>query len=95
MREIKPETYEAEMSLEPSKENYPHFGISLNHLPEAKKWEIGETYYITLEIKQTHLDTFENKKTEGGHAGFDITGIEVVDDKSFKKTKNKELPDIE
>jgi len=59
-------------------ERYPHFGIDMKHLPEAKEWKVGETYYIALQIRQTGI---EMRKMEGGeemgHASFEITGIEV------------------
>lgn len=34
---------------------YPNFRIELVHLPEAKKWEIGEEYTITLKLKMTGI----------------------------------------
>ncbi len=91
MRKIKPEKIEkAEATLDAPREYYPHLGISLEHLPEARDWKIGETYCVTLEVKQTGLEIHESKHGKGGHASFDITGIEVE-----KKAKSREeLPDI-
>lgn len=34
---------------------YPNFRIELVHLPEAKKWEIGKEYTISLKLKMTGL----------------------------------------
>lgn len=73
----------------PPREVYPHFSISTEHLPEAKKWKIGETYYVLLELKQTDLSIHSNKEEEHGHAGFEITGVEV---QKGKKKDYKELP---
>jgi hypothetical protein len=93
MRKIKPQKIErAEVSLEPAREIFPHFGISLEHLPEAKKWKVGETYYVALELKQTDLSVHSRKEEEHGHVGFEITGLEVL--KGYKKDA-KELPDKE
>jgi len=38
-----------------SKPIYPSFRIELIHLPEAKKWEIGKEYKITLKLKMTGI----------------------------------------
>lgn len=80
-RKIKPEKMEKIMAMESPKENYPHFGISLMHLPEAKDWEIGKEYNISLKLKQTSMDMHKNKEgKEMGNAGFDIVGIKVYNE---------------
>lgn len=48
---------------------YPHFGINAEHLPEAKSWEIGKEYDVTLRLKQTGINVH--------HAEFEIRGIQV------------------
>ena len=55
-----------------SKKVFPTFRIELVHLPEAKKWEIGHEYTITLKLKQTgiSISKFQND------AEFDIIGID-------------------
>ena len=77
MRKIKPMKMGMDM-VEPSKPMYPHFSIETEHLPEAKKWEIGKTYYVTLELKQKDMMLHKEGDKEMGHVGFDVTGIEVV-----------------
>ena len=55
----------------------PHFGISIEHLPEAKEWKIGKTYKVTLKIKQTGISMHKGSDgKEMGHADFEVMGIE-------------------
>lgn len=96
MRKIKPHVIKREgvRSLDEAMptEIYPHFGISTEHLPEAKKWKIGETYYVLLEVKMTDLSIHSHKEEEHGNAGFEITGLEIEKE---RKENYKELPDKE
>ena len=58
MRKIKPKKSEGMMATskkESSQPIWPSFRIELTHLPEAKKWEIGEEYEIGLKVKMTGL----------------------------------------
>lgn len=89
MRKITPKTIGKEMSLEEPTKIFPRFDISLEYLPEAKKWEVGETYKVTLHIKQTDVHMMDK---EEGHVGFDIVAIEA---KGKAKKSDKELPDLE
>ena len=69
---IKPTDHGMEIPI--SRESYPYFSIDLKHLPEAKKWEIGKTYEIALQIKQTGIHQIEGT----GDAQFEIHGIKVL-----------------
>jgi hypothetical protein len=89
MKKIKPVKYEG-MGVEVAEEHYPSFRIDLEHLPEAKQWEIGKTYNVLLELKQKSIEVSKYDGKEMGSAGFDITGIEV----QKKKADYKELPDM-
>ncbi len=60
---------------------YPHFGIDMEHLPEAKKWDLKKKYKISLEIEMTGKSINEREERENGYADFDITGIEVLNPK--------------
>ena len=93
IRKIKPRKIGNELSLDEPRLVFPSFHIELEHLPEAKKWEIGVTYHIALEIKQTSIEVSENKDgEERGHVGFDITGIEVLKNTKHNSS-HKKLPD--
>jgi len=92
MRKIKPKKAKEEMTLREPRLIYPSFYIGIEHLPEAKQWKIGNTYYLTLEVKQTGLSLHKDKnEKERGDANFDITGIEILK----KRKNNKELPSRE
>lgn len=79
------------IGLTEASEHYPMFHIDIKHLPEAKKWEIGKTYKILLEVKQKSIEVSKYEGKEHGSAGFDITGIEVQPE---KKSDYKELLDM-
>lgn len=51
---------------------FPRFRIELVHLPEAKKWDIGKEYTVTLKLKMTgiSISRFQND------AEFDIVAID-------------------
>lgn len=73
----------------PSKEIYPRFSVELEHLPEARDWEIGEKYYISLELEMTGLSIGEDYSS----ASFEIKGIRV-DSKIWEMSK-KEFEDYQ
>lgn len=65
-----------EMAM-PSKDKkmYPHVSFSTKDLPEAKKWEIGQTYKVELTITQTGWSIHEGSD---GRAEFDIKAIRIT-----------------
>ena len=80
MRKIKPEeekymesspvTGYPKKGKEPVK-TYPRLRLEHKFFPEAKKWEVGKTYRVELELKMTGLSIakFQNDSE------FDITGF--------------------
>ncbi len=76
MRKVKPQSNDDRFGIASSKhdkeKSFPRFHIGLEHLPEAKKWEIGKEYLVTLKLKQTgiSISKFDNS------ADFDIIGID-------------------
>lgn len=73
LKKVKPESHDGDM-IKANEKFYPTVQFDFQTLPEAKKWEVGKTYRIELDIKQTSLH--ENK--HGGGAGFEIRGIKVL-----------------
>lgn len=74
-----------EMAMGPSqKKMYPHVSFSIKDLPEAKNWDIGQTYKVELTITQTGLSIHEGSD---GRAEFDIKAVRVTDNPGHK---NKE-----
>lgn len=91
MRSIQPEKMSEmkEMTEGPARKIYPHFGIGLKHLPEAKKWDLEKKYVVTLELTMTGKSINERMGREDGYADFDITGIEVQSKKKDFKVLYK------
>lgn len=61
---------------------YPRLRLEHKFFPEAKKWEVGKTYKVELELKMTGLSIskFQNDSE------FDIVGF---DDESKEPVENK------
>lgn len=54
----------------------PSFSIDHKTLPEAKDWEVGKTYEVSLQLKLVAMDISEN----GGNSRFEIKGASVEDE---------------
>ncbi len=89
MREIKGKKMGGEMPMTKSESSmlmFPHFSINTEILPEAKDWEVGKTYDITLRVKQMSISMHEHAgDKEKGDAGFDIVGINPIGEVKNKK----------
>ena len=85
-RIIKPKERKENLEM-PRKEIYPRFSIGLEHLPEAKKWEIGKEYILGLKLEMTGITIEENYS----NVSFEVKAIEAeksVKDMSKKAFKN-------
>lgn len=77
MREIKPkmsgDTLEAMPAKMEKKPIYPTIRIDLTHLPEAKKWKVGDMYDMKLHLKMVGLSQsrFQNESE------YEIHGIDT------------------
>lgn len=62
---------------------YPRFRIDLEHLPEAKKWRVGEEYEISMRVKMMGLSIsrFDNS------VEFDIKEIETGEVEGLEEEK--------
>ena len=84
MRKIEPKKYEgitntpAKVSEKPV---YPNFRIELVHLPEAKKWEIGDEYTVILKLKMTGISISRYQND----AEFDIHEIGIGENPKKKE----------
>lgn len=71
-RSVKPTDFSATPIS--SEKHYPSLYLGLKDIPEAKDWEIGETYKVLLTLKMTGL----SERSEGqGNADFEIHKIAV------------------
>lgn len=76
MRTIKGKSYSRVYGPESSSKDrkiFPHFDIDLEYLPEARKWQNGNTYEVVLRLKQRSIREDER----GGNVGFDVVGIKA------------------
>jgi len=65
------------------KKRFPHLRLEHDFFPEAKKWEVGKEYHVTLKLKMTgiSISRFQNDSE------FDIIGADM------NAKKAKENPD--
>lgn len=64
---------------------YPHLDLSSDEIPEIKKWEVGKTYKLVLEVKQTSKREDKDKKIS---SCFEVRKV-GVEDKAYKDLENK------
>ena len=90
MRKIIPKKRKDFITSGPSidEPTYPKFHIGLEHLPEAKKWDIGKKYFVTLELEMSALNI--DKKDKLSDATFDIKGIDPHKQKKDFKILHKD-----
>lgn len=68
---VKPEPMEMDMPMK------PRMHVTFNDLPEAKKWELGETYTLTVQVKMKGMHIDDYGDGEKGEATLEIQKIGV------------------
>ena len=53
---------------------FPSFTVTDKQLPEANDWEVGKTYKVMLEVRQSSVDKRQNQPTR---YGFEMVKIGV------------------
>jgi len=71
LKNVTPETYGVK---EMPKKYYPTFTLKIDDIPEAKKWEVGKTYKIQLEVKQHSMQMDEHE----GRVTFEVHKVKVI-----------------
>ena len=63
LRKVTPETFGA-MKMESPKVHkyYPSFTVPMSDIPEAKKWKVGSSYKLVVEVVQTAVRMDENRQ---------------------------------
>lgn len=69
-----------------SKPIYPTIRLDLEHIPEAKKWELGKKYKIGTEVKLVGL----SQSRYDNSAEFEVHAIEADDDVGESEEKSNE-----
>lgn len=79
IRKIEPKVDEmfASPTKGEKKKTFPRLRLEHQFFPEAKKWEVGKEYTVTLKLKMTgiSISKFQNDSE------FDIIGFEVKESK--------------
>ncbi len=90
-KEIKPIKPEVMEGPSPMSGGYrPNISIPITALPEAKDWDVGDTYEVALKIKMTGIHMHKGRSGEEGAAQFDITGVAVIEEKTPRYGTKKE-----
>ena len=74
MRYIKPTTWQEEMKSGDEEPRYPMVDFKTKDLPEAKDWEVGKEYEITLKVR---MRSITDSIKDDDRACFDILGVEA------------------
>lgn len=80
MRKVKPKNMKDQMKAMDKEDIYPRICLPIDSIPEAKKWEIGKTYLVTLQLEMTSLSMGGGgmmSSSEGGCADFEVYGVEA------------------
>ena len=76
LKKVTPEKWGG-VEASPSKkveEHYPSFTLKLQDIPEAKKWDIGKTYRLEIEVELKSMRADEKEST----AGFDVKKVRAL-----------------
>ena len=94
MRKVKPYKWNAEMKKSEKEGVLPNFSLPLSAIPEAKKWEVGKTYLVTLEVEMTRLSIggggMDFGSSSDGSVGFEVYGVEAGKEVKGKVERYKE-----
>ena len=70
----------------------PYLGIESKQVPEVKDWEVGETYRLVVDLKQTSKSEDRDGRVSGG---FELIAYKHIPEKSIDEMSDKEFEDYE
>jgi len=73
MKKVTPETYDGPTSSK-NKKYYPSVNFKLQDIPEAKSWEVGNTYMMIIGAKMTSIREDE----DGSDVSFKILKVKPI-----------------
>lgn len=77
MRYIKPKTFKMEMMSNEDEPRFPMIDLDVKDIPEAKDWEVGKEYEVTLKVRMRSItDSIKGDD----RVCFDILGVETDED---------------
>ena len=69
---------------------YPSVNFTTKELPEIATWQPGETYELTIKVKQTSKSVYKDETEATEEAAFDITEVAATgDDDAYSKVEKK------
>ena len=76
LKKVTPEKWGGVETSSPKKveKHYPSFTLKLQDISEAKKWDIGKTYRLEVEVELKSMRADEKEST----AGFDVKKVRVL-----------------
>lgn len=76
LKKVTPEKWRGPEAVSTKKveEHYPSFTLKLQDIPEAKKWDIGKTYRLEIEVELKSMRADEKEST----TGFDIKKVRAL-----------------
>lgn len=74
LKKVTPETYEGPVTGK-SKKHYPSVNFKLQDIPEAKGWEVGNTYMMVIGVKMTSIREDE----DGSDVRFDVLKVKPIE----------------
>ena len=83
LKPVKPQKLGGEVA----EKYYPSLHLSDKDLPAIKKWKVGKTYNLTVQVRQTSLSVDDR----GTHASFEIRKIAHND--SYSKELKQRIRD--
>lgn len=89
MREIKGRKVGEALEADKKDRYFPNLYMELSDLPEAKAWEVGEEYTVTLKLRMTSVHQDERGPKDGS-VGFDVIGIDAGESEGEEKVSRKE-----
>jgi len=92
MREIKGKKFGEIMSQEKDDKIFPCLYMDFDNLPEAKDWEVGEEYTVTLKVRMTSVHQDERGPKDGS-VGFDVVGVDAGEEKPKRASRKDSKED--
>ena len=89
MKEIKGRKMGEAMEVNSKDRYFPTLHMELSDIPEAKAWEVGEEYTVTLKLRMTSVHQDERGPKDGS-VGFDVIGIDAGESEGEEKVSRKE-----
>lgn len=76
-KKIEPMTFDYSKPISPEK-MYPVVTLPISSIPESKKWEIGKTYQIALEVVQKSMRLGDMHGKDHSEVTFEVKKVKPI-----------------